>query len=69
MSIIKTRLADEIRLSGLSMKEIAEKIGVTPEMVTQYKTTQKLPSVETLALLCKVLDVSADYILGLSDPK
>ena len=65
--IIKKRLADEIKSSGKSLKEIAYEIGVTPAMITQYKTTGKLPSLETFAKICKILDVSADYILGLSD--
>ncbi len=64
---IKLRLSQEIRLSGFTTVEIAKKIGVSPEMITQYCTTKKMPSIETLAKLCSVLDISADYILGLKD--
>ena len=67
MSIIKTRLREEIINSGLTTVEIAKRIGVSPEMVTQYCTTTKLPSLDTFAKLCKALDLSADYILGLTD--
>lgn len=69
MDIIKTRLSEEIRISKLTTVEIAQKIGVSPEMVTQYKTTKKLPKLDTFKKLCEVLDVSADYILGLTDIK
>ena len=65
--IIKTRLADEIKNSGLTTIEIASKIGVSPEMVTQYKTTKKLPKLDTFAKLCKELDLDANYILGNKD--
>jgi len=65
--IIKSRLRDEIKNSGLTTAEIARCINVSPEMITQYCTTKKLPSLDTFALLCKILNVSADYILGLSD--
>ena len=65
--IIKARLAEEIKQSGLTTKEIADKIGVTPEMITQYCTTKKLPKLDTFKRLCQVLDVSADYLLGLED--
>lgn len=67
MNKIKERLKEEISTSGLTIKQIAEKVGVSPEMITQYSTTKKMPSLETFALLCKALDTSADYILGLSD--
>ena len=65
MKGIKERLSEEIIRSGMTTVEIAEKIGVSPEMITQYKTTKKLPKLDTFAKLCKALDVSADDILGL----
>ena len=64
---IKTRLKEEIKNSGLTTVEIAKRVGISPEIVTQYVTTKKLPKLDTFARLCKELDVSADYILGLSD--
>ena len=61
---IKQRLKEEIFNSGLTKSEIAYRVGVSPEMITQYMTTKKLPRLDTFARLCKALDVSADYILG-----
>ncbi len=66
-TIIKERLIEEINNSGLSTLEIAKSIGVSPEMITQYRTTKKLPKLDTFAKLCKVLDLDANYILGLKD--
>lgn len=63
-SIIKKRLSEELKNSGLTTIEIAKKIGVSPEMITQYKTTKKLPKLDTFAKLCKELDLDANYILG-----
>ncbi|MCH5160214.1 MAG: helix-turn-helix transcriptional regulator [Clostridiales bacterium] len=63
----KKRLKEEIKLSGMTTKELAEKVGVTDPMITQYYTTDKLPSVPTFEKLCRALDVSADYLLGLTD--
>ncbi len=65
--IIKQRLREEIRNSGLTTAEIARRVGVSPEIITQYTTTKKLPKLDTFAALCKALDVSADYILGIKD--
>lgn len=65
--IIKQRLVEEIKNSGMTTIELGARVGVSPEMVTQYITTKKLPKLDTFAKLCKVLDVSSDYILGLTD--
>ncbi len=65
--IIKKRLIEELTNSKFTKKEIADKIGVSPEMITQYITTNKLPTLENFAKLCKELDLSVDYILGLKD--
>lgn len=65
--IIKKRLSEELKNSGLTTIEIAKKIGVSPEMITQYRTTKKLPKLDTFAKLCKELDLDANYILGLTE--
>ena len=67
MEMIKERLRAELKASGLTTVEIAKKIGVSPEMVTQYTTTKKLPRLDTFARLCIELDLSADYILGIKN--
>ena len=64
--IIKARLSEELKNSGLTTIEIAKRIGVSPEMVTQYRTTKKLPKLDTFAKLCKELDLDANFILGLT---
>ena len=67
MDIIKKRLSEELKHSNLTTVEIAKKVGISPEMVTQYSTTKKLPKLDTFAKICKELDLSANYILGLED--
>ena len=66
-SIIKKRLEEEIKNSGLTTIEIAKRINVSPEMITQYKTTKKLPKLDTFAKLCKELDLDANYVLGIKN--
>ena len=65
--IIKDRINEEIKNSGLTTIEIAKRIGVSPEMITQYRTTKKLPRLDTFAKLCKELDLDANYILGITE--
>ena len=64
--IIKERLSEELKNTGLTTIEISKKIGVSPEMITQYRTTKKLPKLDTFAKLCKELDLDANYILGIT---
>ncbi len=65
--LIKKRLIEEIKNTKLTTVEISKRVGVSPEMITQYTTTKKLPKLDTFAKLCKELDLSANYILGLDD--
>ena len=65
--IIKQRLRAELKNCPLTTLEISKRVGVSPEMITQYMTTKKLPKLDTFAKLCKELDLPATYILGLTD--
>lgn len=65
--IIKERLSEEIKTCGLTTVQIAQKVGVSPEMITQYCTTKKMPKLDTFAKICKELDLDANYILGLDE--
>lgn len=65
LSDIQKRLREEIKLSNLTQKEIAERLGVNPSTVSKYVRLDKFPALDTFANLCEILDVSADEILGL----
>ena len=67
IELIKERLCEELKNSGLTTIEIAKRVGVSPEMITQYRTTKKLPKLDTFAKLCKELDLDANYILGINE--
>ena len=66
---IQKRLRESITLSPLSQKEIASKIGVSAQTVSKYMKNDIFPALDTLSKLCEVLDVSADYILGVNNSK
>jgi len=65
--IIKTRLKEELEASKMSFTEIAKAVGVKVQMITQYRNSKKLPSIETLSKICEVLGADANYILGITD--
>lgn len=64
---IQQRLRDAIKSSGIEQKEIARQIGVSPQTVSKYMKKDIFPALDTLAKLCRVLDISSDYILGIKE--
>jgi len=63
--MIRERLIEAIKQSGMTNTAIAKQANIHVSMITDYKNTKKLPSLTNFAILCKILDVSSDYILGL----
>lgn len=61
------RLALELKNSGLTQKQLAEKLKIDNSNVTKWKKGENSPSLDVFYELCILLDVSADYLLGLSD--
>ena len=61
------RFNELLKQSGKTQVEIAKALNITKQCVNDYKTGKSVPSIETLYALCKYLDVSADYLLGLTD--
>lgn len=59
------KLRDMRLKSGLSQKEIAEQIGVSPSVVSAYELGERTPSVEVLMSLAALYNCSSDYLLGL----
>lgn len=64
---IQRRLREEIKNSGLTQKQIAEALGVSPQTVSRYMRDDIFPALDTLAKLCILLDVSSDNILGIKE--
>ncbi len=63
----KERIAAAIKQSNYSQKQLAEMLNISESNITNWKNGENLPSVEVLFKLCKILDESADYLLGLED--
>jgi len=52
---------------GLTQQKLADKIGLVKGSISAYENNLKIPSVEVLIKLCEFFNVSADYLIGLSD--
>lgn len=56
---------------GYSQKQVAERIKVSPSIVSGYETGERTPSTEVLLSLSYLYNTSTDYLLGkqLKKPK
>ncbi len=60
---INTLLADK----GMKQKDLAKKLGVTDNTISYYASGERTPNLEQVIKISEIFNVSADYILGLSD--
>lgn len=57
------RLREAIYKSGYSTTQLEKLCNVNHSNISQYMSEEMAPTAWTLASLCKVLNVSADYLL------
>lgn len=64
------RLTELREKNHLSQTAVANRIGVTPALISAYEKTERNPSIDRLISLADVYHTSTDYILGrsMSDP-
>ena len=61
------RFNELLKMSNKSQVEIAKAVNVSKQCISDYKSGKSVPSLETLYALCQFMDVSSDFLLGLSD--
>lgn len=60
------RLQQKRILAKLSPKAVANILGVSPAIVSNYERGERVPSVEVLMDLANLYHCSTDYLLGLN---
>lgn len=66
---VNERIREIRKLRHLTQQELADKIGVQRQALTNWERNENntIPSLENLIILCEVLDCSLDYLLGSVD--
>ena len=67
MSIFSERLRELREQSGLSMLNLARKIGVSDAAVCKWENEENEPKASYILLLSNFFEVSTDYLLGLEN--
>ncbi|MEF2838612.1 MAG: helix-turn-helix transcriptional regulator [Oscillospiraceae bacterium] len=66
MPVLREKLLEQ-QGDDMSATDFADKLGLSRQTVGFYLSGKRIPDSETLAQICERCNVSADYLLGLSD--
>lgn len=66
-AIFATRLRVAMAAKSITQQAMGEQTGRTRQAISQYCNGLASPDWETIAAMAKYLNVSSDYLLGLSD--
>ena len=69
MELLGRRIAESRRERHFTQDELAARLGVTPQALSKWERSQSLPDIALLKELCGILNVSADYLLGMERDK
>lgn len=61
---ISTNITKYRELSGMTQKELAQKLGVTPSRISNWEQGANCPTIDILFKVCEVLGVSINDIYG-----
>lgn len=61
------RLKKERKKKKLTMEQLARKIGVAKSTYASYELNYREPSIATIQSISRVLNISADYLIGLTN--
>lgn len=64
---IRKKIAEAIKQSGLTQTELARRLGIGQQTVSEYIRGKSMPALDTLANLCAVLDLDANDILCVAE--
>ena len=67
METLKNRVKSARVNSEMSQQDLADRLGITKQSISQYERGVRTPDVETLVALGDVLNLSIDYLTGRSD--
>lgn len=54
---------------GLTQRELAKLLGISPSTIGMYEQNRREPDLTSIENMSKLFDVTADYLLGISDIK
>ena len=65
--MLNERIREVRNLNNISQVELAKKLGVTKQSVSNWENDNIQPSVEMVVKIAKIFSVTTDYLLGLEN--
>ena len=65
---ISERVFERLRQLSMTQKEFAQKTGIQQSTISEWKKNKTNPSSDKILAICKVLDVSPEWLLSGVDP-
>ena len=65
---ISERIFERLRQISMTQKEFSEKTGILQSTISEWKKNKTNPSSEKILPICRVLDVSPEWLLSGIDP-
>lgn len=67
MAVFNDRFNEYLSTNKVNLSALADYCGISKSNISNWRKGDNVPSLEVLIKVCRFLDVSADYLLGLSD--
>ena len=67
MNKFAERLKDLREERNITQYELAKQTGISAACINRWEKTLRLPNIDSIIILCKFFNCSADYLIGLED--
>ncbi len=61
---ISDRIFERLRMIHMTQKEFSESTGIAPSTISEWKSKRTNPTLEKIMIICKVLDVTLEWLLS-----
>lgn len=68
-TIFSERLNLLMKERGVTQTTLSDAVGITKQSISMYANAHRVPDIDVFKKICEFFEVSADYLLGLSDVK
>jgi transcriptional regulator with XRE-family HTH domain len=67
MNIFTKRLAETMEMVGITQTALAKRMNVSQQSISYWVNGTYEPSLSEIAELCKILEVKANYLIGITE--
>ena len=69
LSLLGSRIKSERRRSNLTLEQFSEMVGISRNYLWELEDGRKAPALGTLCALALALNISVDYLLGMTEER